>query len=97
MGSLVLYRRVGNSNSRAGKAVLLSVHPGANVGVWMISKEQPVSITTHIVTISALVGVTVLASLPLVAAVRARRAEHDVRREWDAFELGLHVARQIAA
>lgn len=55
------------------------------------------SVTTHIVTISALVGVTVLASLPLVAAVRARRAEHDdVRREWDAFELGLHVARQMA-
>lgn len=55
------------------------------------------SVTTHIVTISALVGVTVLASLPLVAAVRARREHDDVRREWDAFELGLQVARQMAA
>jgi hypothetical protein len=57
-----------------------------------------VSVSTHIVTISALVGVSVLTSLPLAAAVRTRRAEHDdVRREWDAFELGLHVARQMAA
>lgn len=54
------------------------------------------SVPARIATISALVGVTALSSLPLVAAVRARKTERDIRHEWDAFELGLHVARQMA-
>lgn len=54
------------------------------------------SSTPHFVSISALVAFSVLTSLPLVSVVRARRSERHDRREWDAFELGITVARQMA-
>lgn len=47
------------------------------------------------VALAALIGFSTL--LPIGAAVRVARADRTVRSEWDAFELGLEVARQMAA
>lgn len=57
----------------------------------MYSHNIPVSV----VVLTAFVIFSTL--LPVGAAVRGVRADRAIRSEWDAFELGLGVARQMAA